>query len=549
MNKATGPDHSRGRRRASVPSGLLLALAALALLVLLRDARVPLDGSAYAAAARDLLAGRPAEIFRWSHLLHVPFVAACTWCFRGVPGIDTLGLYQALDLVLGAVGMLLLHLLYGRLGLGGWQRLVGCLVVLLTWAYWSEAAMADEKMTGFACLLAFLVSASRQAPREGIPTRTAEARRGLLDGFLLAVAMLLHAAAVLAAPAMLAQALVARRWRYACMACAAAVTIVAAAYGLVFLEGMGESAGDTTGFFGSGVSSFSIFATRIGPGQWLREVAQGSTKVIWAVFVEDGMKWALLAAALAASTWLGVGLAAWRTRSDRDWLWVRVLLVGGTAFGLTYAPSAPDSYMVLVIPLGAYVARVLSRRPWRVWAVIALAPMFVFNLAQYVGFADESFGRPERAYQAAIGRTLAPGDTLVHLDAMTGVANGTQTILPIHRYANPGLIHCGSSGFLAQPAAHAYEGAARSGRLYIEGICFETRDTRDEGGIGPGAVGLDRLSGLYDLVPVIDGADYSRAYHRRYKGVFRLEPVRGEGGAAPPEPTVTGSYSASHPSP
>jgi hypothetical protein len=528
MRPAPGPEPARGWRNPDRMLPLLLGAGGLLVLLWLKDARVPLDGSAYAAAVRDALGGGAGDLFRWSHLLHVPFLSACCRVFAPWHGGDIVGCYQALDVALGAAGLVLLHRVYRHLGLSARTSLAGCVLVLFCWAYWSEAAAADEKMAGFAALLAFLAVATghlRTPDRKRHPGDTA---RGAGAGLLLAAAVLLHASGILAAPALLAQAARGRRWRYLLAASATTLVVLAGAYLAVLARFEANGVGGAARFFSSGVTSYSVFATGFDPATWARAVSQGVTKTLWAVFAEDRPVTIALAAVVSAVVWGGALVTAWRTRREGAWLWVWVLGACGLVFGLTYAPSAPDSYMVLLIPLGACFAKSLERPAWRWWAVAAVVPLMAGNVARYHVFADPAAGAAERTYQRAIGAALSAGDTLIVLDAVTSVETGTQTILPLHRYANPQLVPVGSSVFFADPAAAPFRAAARRGHLYLEGLCFETWASRADSLIVP-SPRFAEVSAIYDLEPVVDCTSYSRAYHRRYKGVFRLAPA----GAAP----------------
>ena len=98
------------RARGDLVASALLLVCGLAVLFAMRDQRLPLDGCAYTAAASELVAGGDGEVFRWSHLMHVPALAAASRLLSADGVEEIFRLYQTLDMILGAVGLLLLHL-------------------------------------------------------------------------------------------------------------------------------------------------------------------------------------------------------------------------------------------------------------------------------------------------------------------------------------------------------------------------------------------------------------------------------------------------------
>lgn len=503
----------------------LVFFGAFVVLVLFRDVRVPLDGCAYAAAARDLLAGHEGDAFRWAHALHVPALALGFRLFGSLFSHDLLLFYQALDIVLGAVGLSILYLLVRDVSGGGWRPVPACVLVLLSWVYWSEAAMADEKMTGFVLALAFLLVAVRHGTSTVPRLPASEMRRGAAAGLLLGLAILMHASSVLVVPAALVLVWRSRSLRFGLSAAICAAVLVVGAYGFILGRiGVGSGA-DVIRYFSTGVTSYSVLATGVRGMAWLRELTQGLTKVIWAVFSEDGLQVAQILAVVTGAIWTGVAVLAWHHRRDARLQWALALLVTGMLFGTTYAPSAPDSYMILVVPLAVYSTVALRRKRVRWLAAVAIACVALFNGAHYYGFSRDREGSADRRYQQAIEATLAPGDVLVVLDSVTGVQAGTYTILPIHRFLNPQLQHVGSSDFLSNPTVAPFPGLAREGRLYIEGICFETWEGRGSATIESSAI-PESVQRAYELLPVVAFEEYSTAYHRRYKNIFRLMPRR-----------------------
>lgn len=154
----------------------------------------------------ELVAGGDGEVFRWSHLMHVPALAAASSLLSADGVEEIFRLYQTLDMILGAVGLLLLHRLYWMLGIGIWPGVAGCIFVLFSWALVGgcNGRRKDVRIRGFARFSDRLHPTSCSSPPG---SRTSETNRALVAGSLLSAALLLHASAVLGAAAVLVHAL------------------------------------------------------------------------------------------------------------------------------------------------------------------------------------------------------------------------------------------------------------------------------------------------------------------------------------------------------
>lgn len=470
-----------------------------------------------------MLAGDYSGAFRWSHALHVPFLGLAHRLAGGLFGGDILRLYQHLDIVLGSIGLALLYLIVRRFAADRRAPMTACALVLLSWGFWSEAVVADEKMAGFLLAVTFchlLLKLVVDEPESG--SRRA-VRNGVVLGLVLALAILMHASSVLLAPAAAVILVRKRAFRVATALALSCIAAIAATYAVILVAFDAGRGDGLLGYFSAGVTSYSVLATGLRGAAWLREIVQGVTKVIWAVFSEDGMRRGQLLAVATGGLAAAVGALAWRVRRDRSLDWVHVLLAVTGAFGLTYAPSAPDSYMLALVPLAVYATIAMRTRPGRAVVLGLLCVAVLNNGAHYWSFARQSGGDVDAGYQRAVRSGLRDGDVLVVLDAVTGVASGTQTIMPIHQYWNPGLTLLPSSGFLADPSAPAVRALAESGRLHIEGICFESFATRGDADISrTGTFGA--LAQLYDLRLAVPFDGYSNSYHRRYKGIYNVSP-------------------------
>ena len=508
--------------RVSLPFQLLLVFfVSTVFMVLLRDVRTPLDGSAYALGVQRLAAGNFEDVFRWSHALHVPVLFVGYRLASAVTQVDVLTYYQVLDILLGAGGLCLIYLLVGRVSHSVVDAVLACLLVMFSWVYWIESVTADEKMLGYFFVLIYLNLLDRFLGGDPQEDKSPGAIQVVALAFILSLSILLHASAVLVVPVSVFLIIRRKAFRFGVLTALVSVSLVLAAYALI-LNLLGATGWEEVGaYFSSGVSRYSVAATGISGVAWARNVVQGLTKLLWAVFSEDGFKTGLFFAGLNTLFLVGVLWMMWKHRRDQKLQGFMVLLVTAGIFGMTYAPDSPDSYFLMLVPVAVFFAKALEIKKFRYAGLVLLAILIANNGAHYLGFSTFVDEGVDKRYQESIGHRLSGGDVLVVLDADMGMKVGTQAIIPIHAYFNPELEHIPGTDFFTDPLAARFLALAREGRLFIEGLCFEDFENRNESEIRETRPYLD-LAEVYNLEPVVRFAEYSSLYHRSYKHVFRL---------------------------
>jgi len=512
---------------APAPRWLTLAIFVLAvtLLGLLRDVRIPVDGAGFAVTCTRLGAGDLEDAFCWSHVLHVPAVLTGHRLITAVFPLDLLSFYQRLDILLGAVSLCLLCELLRRLHVSTGAAVTACLLLGFSWTFWSEAVTADEKMTGFCLVLLYLNLLLRTLAAAARDGRRPATGRAVMLGLILATAVLMHASALLVVPASAVLFARYRAVRSGLLAGAVAGGVVLLAYAAIVRALDLNGSDEILAFFSPGWSRYSVAVTRVSGWDWAQQVAQGFTKLHWAVFAEDGPRAGLLLAGCNAILMVIVLRAMWHDRHDRQRQWLAVLFVTAGLFGATYAPEVPDSYFLASIPVAASVAVALRERRLRWLALGLLAILIVNNGLHFVRFSAFQDNRADMRYQRALAGLLTDGDHLVALDEAHAATVGTQAIMPVHAYFQPAVALIPCSEFFAAPLAGPYRQQADRGRLFIEGLCFENHDNRALADVRQSA-SFRRLAAIYDLQLVIPFAEYSSLYHRAYKGVFRVRPGR-----------------------
>ena len=508
--------------RLSLPLQLLFIFSVSAvIMVLLRDVRTPLDGSSYALGVQRLAAGNFEDVFRWSHALHVPVLFVGYRFASAVIQVDVLTYYQVLDIMLGAGGLCLIYLLVRRNSHSAVDAVLACLLAMFSWVYWIESVTADEKMVGYFFVLIYLNLLDRFLGGDPQDDKSTNAPQAVALAFILSLSILLHASAVLVVPVSVFLIVRRKAFRFGVLTTLVSVSLVLVAYALI-LNLLGATGWEeVTAYFSSGVSRFSVAATGLSGVAWVRSAVQGFTKLLWAVFFEDGFKSGLFFAGLNTLFLSGVLWMMWRHRRDRNLQGFMVLFITAGLFGMTYAPDSPDSYFLMLVPITVFFAKALEIKKFRYAGLVLLAILIASNGANYLGFSASMDEGVDKRYQESIGHRLSSGDVLVVLDADMGMQVGTQAIIPIHAYFNSELEHIPSSYFFADPSTARFLTLAREGRLFIEGLCFEDYENRNESEIRETGTYLD-LAEVYDLEPVVRFAEYSSLYHRSYKHVFRI---------------------------
>lgn len=500
---------------------LFIFAVSAVIMTLLRDTRIPLDGSSYALGVQRLAAGNVEDAFRWSHALHVPVLWSGYRLVSVLGHVDVLAYYQFLDILLGAGGLCLIYVLVLKVTQSVLASVMSCVLALFSWVYWIEAVTADEKMMGFFLVLIYLNLLQRFLGGEAQETRLPLGIQGAGLAVALSLSILMHASAVIVIPASLFLVIRRKAYRLGIWTTVLSVFLVMGIYLWILFQMGTKEWTEVTAYFSSGVTRYSIAATGISGLAWIRHVVQGLTKLIWAVFSEDGVKAGLLLAGLNFLFLAGLSWVMWLYRRDWRLQWFTVLFLTALVFGMTYAPEAPDSYFLLLVPMVVFFGKAMETNKFRYLGLGFLVVVIAnngFHYLQFSAFRDEAV---DRRYQGAIGGHLSSGDALVVLDAEMGLVAGTQAIIPLHAYFNPDLEHVPSSEFFADPTAVRFQSLAREGRLYIEGLCFEDYDSR----LAEEIQGKDSFLGLaevYDLEPVLHFSEYSSLYHRSYKSVYRL---------------------------
>lgn len=499
----------------------LLFLGFAGVMILLRDVRVPLDGSAYALGVQRLAAADLVDVFRWSHVLHVPFLFFGYRLVDLVWNVDVLAFYQGLDIMLGAGGLCLLFLLLRRVGCGSIPSALACVFVLFSWVFWIEAVTADEKMLGFFFVLVYLNLLHEYLGFNSTENKNLNWVRAGALGTFFALSFLFHASAILVLPLSVYLVISRRAFRFGVVAGLVSAVLVLGTYVLV-LNRMGTTGwDDVVAYFSSGVSRYSIAATGFTGMVWANAVAKGITKLLWAVFLEDGKAVAFVMAGLSLLFLAVLAAVAWLNRQDRHWRGFLVFFLTVVVFGMTYAPDAPDSYFLMLIPLSLFFAKALTTPKFKYPALVFGAILIVSNLSHYIEFSTFRDEGVDRRYQEAIGNQLSQGDVLVVLDADMGMDAGTQTIIPIHAYFNSNLEHIPSSSFFNSPTDERFIHLARQGRLFIEGICFEDFHTRLDREVEDNPA-FRELARVYNLELEVIFSEYSTLFHRSYKNVYRV---------------------------
>jgi len=508
--------------RLSLPLQLLLIfLVSTVLMVLLRDVRTPLDGSSYALGVQRLAVGNFEDVFRWSHALHVPVLFVGYRLVSTVVQVDVLTYYQVLNILLGAGGLCLIYLLVRRNSRRAVDAVLACLLVMFSWVYWVESVTADEKMLGYFFVLIYLNLLDRFLGGDPQEDRSPGAIQAVALAFILSLSILLHASAVLVVPVSVFLVVRRKAFRFGVITALVSVSLILVAYAVI-LNLLGSTGWEeVAAYFSSGVSRYSVAATGISGVAWVRSVVQGLTKLLWAVFSEDGIRTGLFLVGLNTLFLAGVLWMMWRHRRDQMLQGFMVLLVTAGIFGMTYAPDSPDSYFLMLVPVAVFFAKALEIKKFRYAGLVLLAILIANNGAHYLGFSAFRDEGVDKRYQESIGQRLSGGDVLVVLDADMGMKAGTQAIIPIHAYFNPELEHIPGTDFFADPSSARFLALAREGRLFIEGLCFEDFDNRNDSEISKAGSFLV-LAEVYDFEQVVRFAEYSSLYHRSYKHVFRL---------------------------
>jgi len=503
----------------------LVVLAAAIVFAVLRDVRVPVDGCTYACRARDLLEGAEGPFLVWAHLLHVPVLALVHRLVGLVATVDLLAVYRGLDIVCGAAGLGLVFSLCRRLSGGRLASLAACLLVMVSWVYWIESTTADEKMPGFVLVLAYLVLLLRHVEdgERGGPVL----RPALALSLTLSAAILLHVSAVLVVPMSLYLGLARRRRRLVAATAVITAAVTVAAY-LVAANQQGVSSlADVRDFFSTGTGTYSIFTNYPVSPRLAQAYAQGLTKLVWAVFADGDP--GLRVAIAGVNVLLVGGLSLWLWRRRAAILHRALIILLGTSllFGLTYAPDCPDSYFLMIVPLGmAFAAALTGSRPLRRAALLTVLVLLVVNNGRhFLSFSAFRAERTEAAYAAAIEEGLGEDGVLVYLDSRAASEDRTLPLASLHAYLQPGreLVPC--SEFASDPLRDDFRAAAAAGRLFIEGLCFEDAANVASRDVSANARFRD-LSRLYDLEVAVPFGAYSSAYHRTYKDVYGLTPKR-----------------------
>jgi len=499
----------------------LVVLAAAIVFGVLRDVRVPVDGCAYACQARDLLAGAEGPFLVWSHLLHVPVLALVHRLVGLVASVDLLAVYQGLDIVCGAVGLGLVFSLCLRLSGRRLASLAACLLVMVSWVYWLESTTADEKMPGFVLVLAYLVLLLRyveDGARGGPILRPA-----LALSLTLSAAILLHVSAVLVVPMSLYLGLARRRRRLVAATAAITASITVAAYLLAAaLQGV-SSVADVRDFFATGTSTYSVFTNYPVSPRLALAYAQGLTKLVCTVFAHGDPGLRVAIAGVNVLLIGGLTLWLWRRRASILHRALLVLLGTSLLFGLTYAPDCPDSYFLMIVPLGMAFAGALAGPRARVALLAALVLLVVNNGRHYLAFSSFRAERTEAAYAAAIDEGLGEGDVLIYLDSRAASEDRTLPLASLHAYFQPGRELVPYSEFARDPLRGDLLAAAAAGRLFIEGLCFEDGANVASRDVSGNARYRD-LARLYDLEVAVPFGAYSSVHHRTYKDIHGLTP-------------------------
>lgn len=498
-----------------------IVLGAVVVFGVFRDVRISVDGCTYACHAHVLLAGEGARVFVWSHALQVPVLALVCQLAGAQSPVEILAVYQWLDIICGAVGLGLIFGLCLRFTGRRVASICACLLVMFSWVYWIESVTADEKMLGFVFVLLYLILLFRYLEDDGgVGARTVFLRTVGLS-FSLATAILLHASAVLVVPVSLYLGLSRRQYRLVASVASITVSIIVAAYVLFARLQGASSAADFLHFFSSGSSTYSIFTSYPVSPHLLLDYAQGITKLVWAVFADGDPRLRVAIAGANALLIAYLVLWTWRRRSSTRYRALLVFMATGLIFGMTYAPDSPDSYFMLIIPLGMAYAGAMAGSRRRAALLLILIAMMVHNFRQYHAFSSFRAERTDVAYQMAIEEGLPDTATLIYLDNVAALEHRTLTVLSIHRCFQTGRDLVPFTEFSRDPLRANFREAAGAGDLFIEGICFENSANIASCDVSGSARYLD-LVRLYDLEIAVPFCDYSSRYHRAYKNVFRL---------------------------
>jgi hypothetical protein len=502
---------------------LVSFVASAAFMAVFRDVRTPLDGSSYSTSVLSLAQGNYDNVFRWSHVLHVPVLYVGYRLLCTVAHVDVLSYYQALDILLGAAGLCLLYRLVYRTTRALGPSILSCLLVMVSWVFWEESVTADEKMMGFVLVLLFLNLLQHFLDDARRDVRVTSRWRVMVLAIVLSASILAHASSILVIPACAYLVSQRRVVRFGLATAAVTAVLVIAVY-VVILNLMKVSSVDgVIAYFSLGLNRYSIAATGVSATAWVRQLGQGVTKLTWAVFAEDGMTTALILAGVNLLFMGGLLLMMWRHRRLQQLRWLAIMFVTALIFGAIYAPDAPDSYFLLLIPSAAFFAMLLREPRFRVFSLGVFGMLLLNNGAHYLNYSAFRDNGADRRYQEAISGRLSASDRLIILDTATSSSKGTQALVPIHVYFNSLVGYIPSSRFLADPTAAEFIALARRHQLFIEGICFEEFANRAATDIHDSAKYGD-LMATYDLEVAVPFTDYSSMYHRAYKNVHRLIP-------------------------
>jgi len=498
-----------------------IVLGALIVFGVFRDVRISVDGCTYACHARDLLAGEGSQAYVWSHVLHVPVLAlVCRLVGTQAPN-EILVIYQWLDIICGAIGLGLIFSLCFRLTASRLASFCACLLVMFSWVYWIESVSADEKMLGFVFIPLYLVLLFRYMEDAGDVRARTVFRRTVGLSITLTAAILLHASAVLVVPVSLYLGLSRRQYRLVVSVASMSLLMTVSAYMLFARLQGASSASEFLHFFSTGTSTYSIFTSYPVSPHLLLDYAQGVTKLVWAVFA-DGDPRLRIAIAVANALFLAyLVLWTWRRRSSTRYRALLVLIVTGLIFGMTYAPDSPDSYFMLIIPLGMAYAGALSGSRRRAGLLLILVAMMINNSWHYYSFSPFRAERTELAYEMAIEEGLPDTATLIYLDNLASIEHRTLTVFSIHSCFQEGRDLVPFTEFSRNPLHADFREVSGTGNLFIEGICFENSENIASCDVS-GSARYQDLIRLYDLEGAVPFCDYSSRYHRAYKNVYRL---------------------------